>query len=83
MFAVAVLSSLFGLLASTLVLRLMRGESCGSFWVVLVLVSVGLSWLLTHKASTFRYAHLLYTGELTGACRSPIPRFGAPASVMR
>ena len=70
-FAVAVLSSLFSLFAATLVLRLMRGESCGSFWVVLALISVGLSWLLTHTAYTFRYAHLFYTGHVQGGLSFP------------
>lgn len=70
-FAVAVLSSMFSLFAATLVLRMMRGESCGSFWVVLALVSVGLSWLLTHTAYTFRYAHLFYTGEANGGLSFP------------
>jgi len=70
-FAVAVLSSLFSLFAATLVLRMMRGENCGSFWVALALVSVALSWLLTHTAYTFRYAHLFYTGEVNGGLSFP------------
>jgi len=70
-FAVAVSSSLFSLFAATLVLRMMRGESCGSFWVVLALVSVGLSWILTHTAYAFRYAHLFYTGEVNGGLSFP------------
>jgi uncharacterized membrane protein len=70
-FVIAVLSSLFSLFAATLVLRLMRGESCANFWVVLALVSVALSWLVTHTAYTFRYAHLYYTGKINGGLAFP------------
>lgn len=70
-FVIAVLSSLFSLFAATMVLRMMRGQSCGSHWVVLALVAVALSWLLTHTAYTFRYAHLYYTGESNGGLCFP------------
>jgi uncharacterized membrane protein len=70
-FIVAVLSSLFSLFAATMVLRMMRGQSCGGHWVVLALVAVALSWLLTHTAYTFRYAHLFYTGESNGGLCFP------------
>jgi len=70
-FALAVTSSLFSLFAATLVLRMMRGQNCGSFWVVLSLVSVALSWVLTHTAYAFRYAHLFYTGEVNGGLLFP------------
>lgn len=70
-FVIAVLSSLVSLFAATLVLRLMRGQSCGNFWVVLALVSVALSWVVTHTAYTFRYAHLFYTGERNGGLQFP------------
>lgn len=70
-FVIAVLSSLFSLFAATLVLRMMRGQSCGEFWVVLALVSVALSWIVTHTAYTFRYAHLYYTGESNGGLAFP------------
>ena len=70
-FVIAVVSSLFSLFAATLVLRLMRGQSCGNFWVVLALVSVVLSWIVTHTAYTFRYAHLYYTGESNGGLAFP------------
>jgi uncharacterized membrane protein len=70
-FVIAVLSSLFSLFAATMVLRLMRGQSCGNFWVVLALVSVALSWIVTHTAYTFRYAHLYYTGESNGGLSFP------------
>jgi uncharacterized membrane protein len=70
-FVIAVLSSLVSLFAATLVLRLMRGQRCESFWVVLALVSVALSWLVTHTAYTLRYAHLYYTGEQTGGLLFP------------
>lgn len=70
-FVIAVVSSLFSLFAATLVLRMMRGQSCGSFWVVLALVSVALSWLVTHTVYTFRYAHLFYTGQSNGGLAFP------------
>jgi uncharacterized membrane protein len=59
-FVTAVLSSLFSLFAATLVLRMMHHQSSGVVWVVIALVSVGLSWFLTHTAYTFHYAHLYY-----------------------
>lgn len=70
-FSIAVLSSVFSLFAATMVLRMMRGQSCASFWVVLALVSVALSWVVTHTAYTFRYAHLYYTGESNGGLCFP------------
>ena len=70
-FIIAVTSSLFSLFAATMVLRMMRGQSCGNFWVVLALVSVALSWIVTHTAYTFRYAHLYYTGTQNGGLSFP------------
>jgi uncharacterized membrane protein len=70
-FLTAVLSSLFSLFAATLVLRMMRDQNSGGIWVVLALVSVALSWLLTHTAYTFRYAHLYYTGTSDGGLCFP------------
>lgn len=70
-FVVAVLSSLFSLFAATLVLRLMHGQTCSNLWVVLALVSVALSWVVTHTAYTFRYAHLYYTGSTNGGLDFP------------
>ena len=70
-FVIAVLSSLFSLFAATMVLRMMRGQTCESFWVGLALVSVALSWVVTHTAYTLRYAHLFYTGEVNGGLSFP------------
>jgi uncharacterized membrane protein len=70
-FVIAVSSSLFSLFASTMVLRMMRGQTCGGFWVVLALVSVALSWFVVHTAYTLRYAHLYYTGEANGGLEFP------------
>ena len=70
-FTIAVLSSLFSLFAATMVLRMMRGQTCESFWVVLALVSVALSWVVTHTAYTLRYAHLFYTGDVNGGLEFP------------
>ena len=69
-FVIAVLSSLFSLFAATLVLRMMRGQS-SDWWAVIALVSVALSWLLTHTAYTFRYAHLYYAGTSNGGLIFP------------
>jgi uncharacterized membrane protein len=70
-FVIAVLSSLFSLFAATMVLRLMQGERGGVFWVVLALVSVALSWFVTHTEYTFRYAHLYYAHEGGGGLSFP------------
>lgn len=70
-FVIAVLSSLVSLLAATLVLRMTRGQSGASFWMALALLSVALSWLVTHTAYTLRYAHLFYRGEQNGGLSFP------------
>jgi uncharacterized membrane protein len=70
-FVIAVLSSLVSLFASAAVLRLLRGQSCEGFWVVLALLSVALSWLVTHTAYALRYAHLYYRGEVNGGLLFP------------
>jgi uncharacterized membrane protein len=70
-FVIAVLSSVFSLFAATMVLRLMHGQTCGSFWFVLALVSVALSWIVTHTVYTLRYAHLFYTGDVNGGLEFP------------
>ena len=62
---------MLSLFAATAVLRMMHGQSCGNFWVVLALVSVALSWTVTHTAYTFRYAHLFYTGDVNGGLDFP------------
>ena len=70
-FVIAILSSLFSLFAATMVLRIMRGQTSESFWVGLALVSVALSWAVTHTVYTLRYAHLFYTGEINGGLSFP------------
>lgn len=70
-FVIAVLSSLVSLLAATLVLRMTRGQSGAAFWMALALLSVALSWLVTHTAYTLRYAHLYYRGEQNGGLSFP------------
>jgi uncharacterized membrane protein len=70
-FMLAVCSSLFSLFAATFVLHLMRGQSCGTFWVILAVMSVALCWLVTHTAYALRYAHLYYTGEQNGGLVFP------------
>jgi len=70
-FTLAVLSCLFSLFASTLGLRLARGHTGNEGWLALSLLSVALSWLLTHTMYTFRYAHLYYRGERKGGLIFP------------
>lgn len=70
-FVIAVLSSLVSLFASALVLRLLHGKSCEDFWVALALLSVALSWLVTHTAYALRYAHLYYRGAVNGGLLFP------------
>ena len=70
-FAIAILSSLFSLLAATLVLREVRGHTAGNLWLALSLLSVALSWCVTHTEYTFRYAHLYYRGAVNGGLVFP------------
>jgi uncharacterized membrane protein len=70
-FMLAVMSCLFGLFASTLGLRLAGGHNGNEGWLALSLLSVALSWLLTHTMYTFRYAHLYYRGERNGGLTFP------------
>ena len=70
-FVIAVLCSLVGLFASVLVLRLLRGHAHEKFGIILALLSVALSWLVTHTAYALRYAHLYYRGELDGGLLFP------------
>ena len=70
-FVIAVLSSLFSLFAATLVLRQVREQLNPSPWLAVALLSVALSWLLTHTMYTFRYAHLYYRGAARGGLAFP------------
>ncbi len=69
-FVIAVLASVFSVFAATVVLAQNRVAG-GGFWVALTLVSVALSWLLTHTEYAFRYAHLYYTGGAVGGLQFP------------
>jgi len=55
-------ASAFSLIAATAVLRNASGESVldGDLHVALCVVTVAISWLVTHTAFTLRYAHLFY-----------------------
>jgi uncharacterized membrane protein len=59
-FALAIVSSLFSLFAAVVVLREIKTlpPSRVPIWTGLALAAVVLSWLVTHTAFTFRYAHL-------------------------
>jgi uncharacterized membrane protein len=70
-FVIALLSSLFSLFAATLVLREARGHAGGNPWLALALLSVVLSWLVTHTEYVFRYAHLYYRGVKNGGLAFP------------
>jgi uncharacterized membrane protein len=70
-FVLAVLSSLFGFFGSTLLLRLAREDTTSDIWLIPALLSVVLSWLLTHTEYTLRYAHLFYRGEINGGLEFP------------
>jgi uncharacterized membrane protein len=70
-FVIAVLSSLFSLFAAALVLHQVRGQPDPSPWLAVALLSVALSWLLTHTMYTFRYAHLYYRGGAKGGLAFP------------
>jgi uncharacterized membrane protein len=69
-FILAIFSSLFGFFGSTLLLRLARA-STSDIWLIPALLSVALSWLLTHTEYTLRYAHLFYRGENNGGLEFP------------
>jgi uncharacterized membrane protein len=70
-FVVAVLSSFFSLFVATVVLRQLRAHSNDEVWVGLALLSVALSWLVTHTAYTLRYAHLYYRPPTNGGLLFP------------
>jgi uncharacterized membrane protein len=70
-FVLAILSSLFGFFGSTLLLRLARADATSDAWLLPALLSVVLSWLLTHTEWTLRYAHLFYRGETNGGLLFP------------
>ena len=66
-------ASAFGLFAAAVVIR--QGRSVASFegqlHVALCMITVVISWLLTHTAFTLRYAHLYYRGEGHGGIEFP------------
>jgi uncharacterized membrane protein len=68
-----ILTSMFGLLASVIVIR--QGKTSASFegqlHIVLCVATVMFSWILTHSAFTLRYAHLYYRGEGNGGISFP------------
>jgi uncharacterized membrane protein len=70
-FVLAILSSFFGLFGSTLLLRVARSEASSTVWLLPALLSVALSWLLTHTEYTLCYAHLFYRGASEGGLDFP------------
>ena len=61
-FVIAVVASLISLFAASVVLREVKAlpGAEATWWTVLTLAAVALSWVLTHTAYTFRYAHRHY-----------------------
>jgi uncharacterized membrane protein len=61
-FFIVVVASLISLFAPTVVLPKVRAFQPGeeAAWTLLTLAAVVLSWVVTHTAYTFRYAHLHY-----------------------
>ena len=61
-FVIAVVASLISLFAATVALREVKTfpGADAMLWTVLTLAAVALSWILTHTAYTFRYAHRHY-----------------------
>ena len=61
---VVLVASTFAMFAATFVLRRAKelGQTESTLVLVLVIVSAGLSWLLSHTVFTLRYAHLFYRG---------------------
>lgn len=61
-FVIAIAASMFSLFAAIGVLRRIRAlpPTQVPWWLALALAAVVLSWIVTHTAFTFRYAHLFY-----------------------
>jgi len=61
-FVIALVASLISLFAAAVILRKVKAFTGAeeATWTVLTLAAVGLSWVVTHTAYTFRYAHMHY-----------------------
>jgi uncharacterized membrane protein len=79
-YVVVLLTSAVSLLAATVLVRSARSlmPEMREAAVVLCLVSVALSWAMTHTAFTFRYAHLYYREDADGTGGITIPGDDAP-----
>jgi uncharacterized membrane protein len=67
---IAILSSIYSLLAAVLVLKELRRLPSIEVpvWTGLALAAVALSWLVTHTSFTLRYAHLFYRRSGISEC---------------
>ncbi|HEY0192309.1 MAG TPA: DUF1345 domain-containing protein [Kofleriaceae bacterium] len=72
---IVLLTSMFGLLAAAVLMR--QGKTAegfeGRLHIILCVVTVVLSWMLTHASFTLRYAHLYYRGDGDGGIAFPTP----------
>lgn len=61
-FVIALVASLISLFAAAVVLRKVQAFTGAeeATWTLLTLAAVALSWVVTHTAYTFRYAHMHY-----------------------
>jgi len=79
-FLTSVVASVISLFAAAVVLRKVRAlpEAESTVGTALTLAAVALSWVLTHTAYTFRYAHLHYRDSGSRGTRSDGLQFCGP-----
>ena len=72
-FAIALAASAFSFFAATVILHRVRAlpHAEATFWSILCLTAVALSWALTHTEFAFRYAHLFYRRLHQGGLEFP------------
>jgi uncharacterized membrane protein len=79
-YALVLLTSAVSLLAATVIVRHTRAEPTAETGLLaaLCIVTVIVSWTLTHTAFTLRYAHLYYREDREGIGGIEFPGGGAP-----
>ena len=79
-YALVLLTSAASLLAATVIVRHARAAPTAEngLLIVLCLITVVVSWTLTHTAFTLRYAHLYYREDKEGVGGIEFPGGGAP-----
>ncbi|HVW28171.1 MAG TPA: DUF1345 domain-containing protein [Polyangiaceae bacterium] len=80
-YVIVVLTSAVSLLSSTVLVRSAHSMPGGTKQAViaLCLATVGLAWVMTHTAFTFRYAHLYYREDAEGVGGMTLPGDEPPA----